>query len=80
MIFVAITWFCHTKIEFILIKKYYAIIQRWFHIIFQVRLLELLGQLLSSGFLKDAVIEIENNNLDSIWLSDRIIVLKKDQP
>lgn len=38
------------------------------------------GQLPSKDFLKDAAIEIENKNLDSIWLSDHIIVPKDDKP
>ena len=38
------------------------------------------GQLPSQSFLKDVTIEIENKNLDSIWLSDHIIVQKNDKP
>jgi hypothetical protein len=29
MFFVAITWFCHVRIAFVLVKKYCADIQRW---------------------------------------------------
>ncbi len=38
------------------------------------------GQLPSQSFLKDVTLEIENKNLDSIWLSDHIIVPKNDKP
>ena len=35
------------------------------------------GLLASREFLKETAIEIENQQLDSIWLSDHIIVPKK---
>ncbi|MGD2106384.1 MAG: LLM class flavin-dependent oxidoreductase [Nitrosopumilaceae archaeon] len=38
------------------------------------------GKLPSRDFLKEATTVIENNNLDSIWLSDHIIVPKNDEP
>ncbi|MDH3677593.1 MAG: TIGR03619 family F420-dependent LLM class oxidoreductase [Nitrosopumilus sp.] len=38
------------------------------------------GQLASRSFLKDTAIEIENYELDSIWLSDHIIVPKNNDP
>ena len=38
------------------------------------------GELPSRNFLKDAALEIENNELDSIWTSDHIIVPKTDKP
>jgi alkanesulfonate monooxygenase SsuD/methylene tetrahydromethanopterin reductase-like flavin-dependent oxidoreductase (luciferase family) len=38
------------------------------------------GQLPSRSFLKDTAIEIENHELDSIWLSDHIIVPKNNDP
>lgn len=38
------------------------------------------GDLPNTSFLKDAAIEIENSNLDSIWLSDHIIVPKENKP
>ena len=38
------------------------------------------GNLPDRDFLRDAAIEIENNNLDSIWLSDHIIVPKENTP
>lgn len=38
------------------------------------------GGLPSRSFLKDSAIEIEQNDLDSIWLSDHIIVPKNDEP
>lgn len=38
------------------------------------------GDLPDPNFLKDAAIEIENCNLDSIWLSDHIIVPKENKP
>lgn len=38
------------------------------------------GDLPDRKFLKDSAIEIEDNNLDSIWFSDHIIVPKKNTP
>ena len=38
------------------------------------------GELPSKDFLADAAIEIESKNLDSIWLSDHIMVPKNDKP
>lgn len=38
------------------------------------------GPMPSRSFLKEAAIEIENLGLDSIWLSDHIIVPKTDKP
>lgn len=38
------------------------------------------GKLASRNFLKDAALEIENQELDSIWTSDHIIVPKDDHP
>ena len=38
------------------------------------------GSLPSREFLKDSAIEIENQELDSIWVSDHIIVPKKNDP
>lgn len=38
------------------------------------------GKLASRDFLKDATLEIENQELDSIWTSDHIIVPKDDHP
>lgn len=38
------------------------------------------GELPDRDFLKDAALEIENNNLDSVWLSDHIIVPKDNKP
>ena len=38
------------------------------------------GQLPSRNFLKDTAIEIENQELDSVWVSDHIIVPENDKP
>jgi len=38
------------------------------------------GKLASRSFLKDAAVEIEHQELDSIWTSDHIIVPKDDHP
>ena len=38
------------------------------------------GNLPNRNFLREAAIEIEGNNLDSIWLSDHIIVPKENTP
>jgi len=38
------------------------------------------GKLPSRDFLKDAALEIENQKLDSIWVSDHIIVPENDSP
>lgn len=38
------------------------------------------GKLPSRNFLKDAAVEIENQELDSIWTSDHIIVPKNNDP
>ncbi len=38
------------------------------------------GKLSSRDFLRDVALEIENNDLDSIWTSDHIIVPKENSP
>ena len=38
------------------------------------------GELSSRNFLRDTALEIENNELDSIWTSDHIVVPKNDKP